>query len=79
HILGGLSVLLISEVLNAIECRATIVIFAELRRVVLSRGFKLGVTFPYFVTKLSVLSDSLICFVSLTVLGDLFEARDIVI
>ncbi|MBC8932401.1 septation ring formation regulator EzrA, partial [Escherichia coli] len=56
QILGELKELLISEEKNAKESRATKEKFAELRREVLTRGFKLGETLPYIETKLSELS-----------------------
>ncbi|EAC4062738.1 septation ring formation regulator EzrA [Listeria monocytogenes] len=79
QILGGLKELLISEEKNAKESRATKEKFAELRREVLTRGFKLGETLPYIETKLSELSESLNSYDSLTDQGDHLEAREIVI
>lgn len=64
---------------NAKESRATKEKFAELRREVLTRGFKLGETLPYIETKLSELSESLNSYDSLTDQGDRLEAREIVI
>lgn len=64
---------------NAKESRATKEKFAELRREVLTRGFKLGETLPYIETKLSELSESLNSYDSLTDQGDHLEAREIVI
>ncbi|EIA19249.1 septation ring formation regulator EzrA, partial [Listeria fleischmannii subsp. coloradonensis] len=79
QILNGLKELLTSEEKNAKESRATKEKLAEMRRIILTQGFKLGGTLPRYEAELNEAADKINRYDDLTDQGDHLEAREIII
>ncbi len=79
QILNGLKELLTSEEKNAKESRATNEKLAEMRRMILTQGFKLGGTLERYETALNEAGEKINRYDDYTDKGDHLEAREIII
>ncbi|WP_088825216.1 septation ring formation regulator EzrA [Listeria goaensis] len=79
QILNGLKELLTSEEKNAQESRATKEKLAEMRRVILTQGFKLGGTLERYEAALNEAGEKINRYDDYTDQGDHLEAREIII